>query len=68
MTSHLLVQLGQVLVQSLWQGAILGGVLMVLLVFIRQPRARYALACLTLFTMLAWFTVSAVSVSTAVMI
>ncbi len=62
MTSSLLSQLGQVLVQSLWQGAIFGSVLMILLVFVRQAKWRYALACLTLFTMLAWFVVSAVSV------
>jgi beta-lactamase regulating signal transducer with metallopeptidase domain len=62
MTSHLLSQLGGVLVQSLWQGAMFGVVLMVLLVFFRQARWRYALACLTLFAMFIWFAVSAVSV------
>jgi hypothetical protein len=63
MANHLLEQLGQVLVQSLWQGAILGGVLMVLLVFVRQPGVRYALSCLTLFAMLGWFVMSWVLVS-----
>jgi hypothetical protein len=58
MSSHLLVQLGQTLVGSLWQGAVLGSILMILLVFIKQPRVRYALSCLTLFAMLGWFAFS----------
>lgn len=62
MRDELLSQLGQVLVSSLWQGAIFGTVLLILLWIVRQARWRYALACLTLFTMLAWFVVSAVSV------
>jgi beta-lactamase regulating signal transducer with metallopeptidase domain len=60
MKGVLLEQLGHILVGSLWQGAILGAVLMGLLLFIRQPRVRYTLACLTLFAILAWVTVSAV--------
>jgi beta-lactamase regulating signal transducer with metallopeptidase domain len=63
MSSHLLVQLGQTLVGSLWQGAVLGSILMILLVFIKQPRVRYALSCLTLFAMLGWFAFSWVQVS-----
>jgi beta-lactamase regulating signal transducer with metallopeptidase domain len=63
MANYWLEQLGGTLVQSLWQGAILGAVLMVLLVFIRQPRVRYALSCLTLLAMVVWFIVSWVQVS-----
>jgi beta-lactamase regulating signal transducer with metallopeptidase domain len=62
MTSNVLTQLGQVLLQSLWQGAVLGGVLLVLLVFIRQSKIRYALACMTLFALLGWVVVSWVQV------
>jgi beta-lactamase regulating signal transducer with metallopeptidase domain len=62
MTSNLLTQLGQVLLQSLWQGAILALVFLILLTFIRQSRVRYALACLTLFTLLGWVVVSWVQV------
>jgi beta-lactamase regulating signal transducer with metallopeptidase domain len=62
MNSELFSQLGQVLLSSLWQGAIFGAVLMILLAFVRQVKWRYALACLTLFSMLGWFVVSAVNV------
>jgi beta-lactamase regulating signal transducer with metallopeptidase domain len=61
MNSELFSQLGQVLLSSLWQGAIFGAVLMILLAFVRQVKWRYALACLTLFSMLGWFVVSAVN-------
>lgn len=62
MREDLLSSLGGVLVSSLWQGAIFGAVLMVLLLVVRAARWRYGLACLTLFTMLVWFVVSAVGV------
>jgi phosphoglycerol transferase MdoB-like AlkP superfamily enzyme len=62
MSSELLEKLGQVLLSSLWQGAIFGVVLLILLAFIRQAKWRYGLACLTLFAMLAWFVGSTVSV------
>ncbi len=62
MTSYLLSQLGGVLLESLWQGAMFGVILMVLLWFVRQAKWRYVLACLTLFAMFAWFVVSVANV------
>jgi beta-lactamase regulating signal transducer with metallopeptidase domain len=63
MTSSVLTHLGQVLLQSLWQGGILGAMLMILLAFIRQSSVRYTLACLTLFVLLGWVIVSWLQVS-----
>jgi bla regulator protein blaR1 len=50
--------LGWALIHSIWEGAIIAGVLGVVLLSIRSSRIRYAAACVALLAMLATFVVT----------